>query len=176
MVQQMIESLAGDHDPQTAHIRKIRLPLPAWGVFLHEHHFFRRPAACPPLLDPTLHGPQFAFLKSTRMLSAHIIKNCLGFSRFVLFQNLAISGHTSSNASLRVLHVRSGFTWLGSFPESRYFRAVFSSIPAFAAAVANVCSSWISFISLLYCRSVIIQVSCVHSLELPTPNFEIREF
>ena len=35
------------------------------------------------------------------------------------------------------------------FPNRRYFRAVFSSIPDFAAAKGNVCSSFNNFISFL---------------------------
>src|SRR5947207_14905306 len=91
-------------------------------------------------------------------------------------KSLRSLAHPSSNASFRVLHVRCRFVWLGSFSKSRYFRAVFSSIPAFAAAVANVGSSWLSFINLLYCRSVTIQASCVHTLGLSRPSLKSGNF
>ena len=48
-----------------------------------------------------------------------------------------------------VRQLRSLFTSLGSFPKRRYFRAVFSSIPDFAAAKENVRSSFNNFISFL---------------------------
>ena len=47
-------------------------------------------------------------------------------------------------------------TSLGSFPKQRYFRAVFSSIPDFADANDNVCSSFNNFISFLTWQSVTI--------------------
>ena len=43
---------------------------------------------------------------------------------------------TSLNGSGRVRQSRSGQHSLGNWPRRRYFRAVFSSIPAFAAALA----------------------------------------
>ncbi len=44
--------------------------------------------------------------------------------------------------------------WLGGWPIRKYFRAVFSSMPALAAALADVRSVLRSLISLLYCWSV----------------------
>ena len=50
------------------------------------------------------------------------------------------------------------WTWqkitLGSFPDFKYFLAVFRAIPAFAAAIVNVFSFFRNFISLLICWSV----------------------
>ena len=66
------------------------------------------------------------------------------------------SGHTSWNGSSRVRQVRGTRRSEGSRSESRYLRAVFSSMPALSAALARVVSVWSNFRSLLNRRSVTI--------------------
>ena len=51
----------------------------------------------------------------------------------------------------RVRHAWGCCISLGSLPERRYLRAVFSSMPAFAAANSNVLSVLTAFISILTC-------------------------
>ena len=61
--------------------------------------------------------------------------------------------------STRVRHVCGRFTSDGNFPSRWYLRAVFSSMPAFTAAIANVLSVCTNPNNRLTCRSVTIQDS-----------------
>ncbi len=63
------------------------------------------------------------------------------------------------NESSRVRQSRSLFFSLGSFFKRRYFRAVFSSIPDFAAASDSVFYWFNNFISVLTWQSVINPIS-----------------
>jgi len=75
-----------------------------------------------------------------------------------------MSGHTASNASSRVRHVCATAHSLGNFPERTYLRAVFSHIPAFAAANDKSVSVFTCFISILTCWSFTIYPSMLQKV------------
>jgi len=65
-----------------------------------------------------------------------------------------ISGHTSAKPSFRVRQCRSAFISLGKRRAHKYFRAVFTSMPAFVAAISCGSSVFDYLYSFLICWSV----------------------
>ena len=95
-----------------------------------EVDLFGRFFKSPPHLDPSLQGARLAVLETAFITSLGILKQGLGLKACVIPE------------------------FLHDCP-ARYLQAVFSSIPALAAA-ASVLSVWISFISFLSSVSVTI--------------------
>ena len=105
-----------------------------WVGLLHGSHGVQSPLG---------HSPSRHNLRCRHAQCRHPVDDTDGDQRLLLF-GFAMLGHTSLKGSGRVRQVRSAFSRLGNCPASRYWRAVFSSMPALAAATASVysvCSS-----------------------------------
>ena len=144
-----------NNNAQRCDMCEIGLAQSAGMVFLIETDFSGRAFKGPPLFYLSLKSSKLAVAKFSRMCPLKPFKQRLGFETGIGFQFFIsrTAPQISSNGSSRVLQVLSFPHWLGNFPSSMYFRAVFSHIPALALATAKV-SLWFSFISLLTCRSV----------------------
>ena len=149
MIEQVIEWLALDPYPEAIHVREVRLTKLAWLVPLLEKHFFRWTLERTPLLHPPLQRSKLPVLKLTRVTTLEILEQRLRLKAWFSSSFERTFSHISLNESSRVRQSRSLFISLGSFLKRRYFRAVFSSIPDFAAANDSVCSWFNSFISFL---------------------------
>ena len=122
---------------------------------LREVDLFGRSFKSPPHLDPSLQGAQLAVLETALLPSLEILKKKgFGLKARAILEFLLDFMHTSANGSGRVRQACFTRRWLGNLPV-RYLRAVFSSIPALAAA-ASVLSVWVSFIRFLSWVSVTI--------------------
>ena len=155
MINQVRKWLLLKGDSQAGHIGKIRLAKLTMMMLLSKEHFLARARQF------------FIFLCKVRNWPS---ENCSGYflwrySNRVLPSNPGLpwryshnSDQTYSKGSLRVLQVWGFFGFPGSCWVFRYLRAVFSSIPDFDAAIANVFSVLMSMYNLLNCLSVTIQV------------------
>jgi hypothetical protein len=104
---------------------------------LREIDFSTRTLHRSPRLHPALQRSDLAIRESARVLPLKGLEERSRFQPGSRSRCMRTSPQTASNGSSRVRHVWEGRTSPGSFPESRYFRAVFSLIPDFAAATAR---------------------------------------
>lgn len=127
-------------------------------MLLGEENLLRRPFQCLPSPHPALVTPQLSVAELLPVAPLEVVKDRLGLQPGFSSKNGQISDQTSWNGSSRVLQVFSSDISLDSRSLLRYLRAVFLSIPAFAALRASLSSSRISFLSLLTWLSLTIPV------------------
>src|SRR5439155_18787544 len=145
--------------PQVGEIGFAQLP---WPVLLRKIDFLCRSSRRPPVLDLALQRPQLPLREPLRILPLQLRKNRLGFQPRVPAQLL----FNFPPDVLELILVRSPVTlrlYLARQPSRpRYFRPVFTSIPALAAAISCVLSVFDTLNNLLTCWSVTIRKAPSH--------------
>ena len=121
---------------------------------LGEEHFLPRPFRRSPALHSSLQRPQLAIGKSPGITSLQRLEDRLRLQARVRLQQALFVFPDLRKGIFSGSPPFPGFDSLGARPSRRYLRAVFTSIPALAAAVSRLPSTFPKANNLLTCLSV----------------------
>ena len=127
---------------------------------LRKYHFLIWATRPTPVTSPTLERAPLRVEKLIRILVLQPVEQREGPKSRLVFKLLLNFRPDFHNGSVRVRQERVVFVCARSDWVSRYFRAVFSSMPVFLAVIASILPAASNFQSFRTCASVTIATSC----------------